>query len=453
MKITRKLLSYAGPIGLITLSQVVYAQTAPKAPAPAAPATAPAPAPEPATATAPATAAPAPVVLDANAPLPPPAPVAIPPAPAPIVEPAPVAAPPVAPAPKDEVLPKKLGIGNSGWLQVGGLLQGWMLVQDSTREVTSKDPTFGFRLRRAQLKFSGDIVKDRFGYFVLFDAAKAMSFSQIPASGSPTGYNPSDDRTGLLDFMVTVKSSVVDVSIGQWKSPISYEGTTSSAELLLPERAYTTRYFGDNYDSGLRADKKFDYVKYSLQMLQGAPGPNQVDKNRQKELALRLEFTPFKDKTLMVGGAALTSVGQRSTASAAAATRDIIEVDVAADVADFIARGELLWGWAGRTGDGAPDRVKSRGMAASFAYTIAKTIQPVARISYLDVDATTDGTPGARPLVAKFGVRTDEIRSYEFGVNYLIDGKFAKIQAAYGYFDMDNIDYMHQFILSGQASF
>jgi len=377
-----------------------------------------------------------------------------------MVEPAPVASPPVVPeAPNDEVLPKKIGVGNSGYLQVGGLLQGWMSIADSTRDVTFKDPTWQFRIRRAQVKLSGDIVKDTVSYFVILDGAKTLKFGK----DSNGGLTAPDDTSPLLDMYVTFKTPVADVAIGQWKSPISYEATTSSAELLLPERAYTTRYFGDNYDSGLRAEKKFDYVKYSLQLLQGAP-TNTLDANRQKELALRLEFSPFNDKTLMVGGAVLTSVGQRTSVPAAtstpvsqaAKTRDIIELDVAADVADFIARGELLWGWAGRTGDGAPDRVKSRGMAASFAYTIAKKVQPVARISYLNVDQTTDGTAAGQPLYAKFGLGSDEVRGYEFGVNYLIDGKFAKIQAAYGYFDLDktlNAPYMHQFILSGQASF
>ncbi|HEY5959229.1 MAG TPA: porin [Polyangiaceae bacterium] len=490
MKLTRKFLTVTGPIWVaaISLSQHASAQTAPAAaPAPKAaqvnapaakPVAPPTKAPTAAATTAPA--APAPVAApvdpapaarmeatgtiqpattmdaDANVNLAPSVtPVAVPPPATTLIEPAPAPAP-LALEPPAEVLPTKLKVGNSGFLQINGLLQGWFAVEDNTRE--RHNESVYFRVRRAQLKFSGDIVKDAFSYLVLIDGAKTLRFNAITASGTTTGYTPPADTSLLLDLMVTGKTSFADVSIGQWKSPISYEGTTSSAELLLPERAFTTRYYGDNYDMGVRADKKFEYVKYSLQLLQGG-NANQPDQNRQKELALRLEFTPIKG--IMVGGAGLTSVGQRtwqrhySAAQHATqgATRDIVEADVAIDMSDFIARGELLWGWAGQKGDGAPQRVKSRGMMAVLGYTIAKKVQPVVRLSYLDVDQPTDGTAAGQPLNGKFGIPSDEIRGYEFGVNYLIDGKFAKIQAAYGYYDLDNAPYRHQFILSGQASF
>lgn len=331
-------------------------------------------------------------------------------------------------------------------------MQGWFVMEDGTNIAKnpaggSFDTTAYFRLRRAQVKLSGDIVKDKVGFFMLFDMAKTLKFKEISANGTTTGYSPPSDTSALLDFLVTYKTSIADVSIGQWKGPISYDSTTSSAELLLPERSFPTRYFGESYDAGIRAEKKFEYVKYSLQLLQGMPAPNQLDNNRQKEVALRLEFTPFKG--FMVGGAGLTSVGQRESQ---ASTRDVVEADVVVNMDDFVARGELLWGWAGVTADGA-ERVKSRGMSATVGYTIASKIQPVARVSYLDIDATTDGTPAGQPLTSKFGYNTDEIRAYELGVNYLIDGKFAKIQAAYGYLDMDNIPYRQQFILSGQVTF
>jgi hypothetical protein len=371
--------------------------------------------------------------------------VALPPPPLPVVEPAP-APPPAAPVEEKSaaVFPTKLAVGNTGWLQIGMLAQGWFVIDDNTR---ASDTGIYFRVRRAQLKFSGDIVKDTFSYLVLLDGAKTLRFgtannvlTSAPADTSP-----------LLDFMVTAKSAIADVSIGQWKSPISYEGVSSSAELLMPERAYTSRYFGDNYDLGIRADKKFEYVKYSLQLIQGG-NANQQDQNRQKELALRLEFTPTKG--VMVGGAGLLSVGQRANQTdGSIKTRDIVEADVAIDMDGLLARGELLWGWQGATSDNAPKRIKSRGMMASLGYTIANKVQPVVRLSYLDVDQPTNGTGAGQPLMGKFGIPSDEIRGYEFGVNYLIDGKFAKIQAAYGYFDLDNAPYRHQFILSGQAAF
>lgn len=386
-------------------------------------------------------ASPAPEAVNANAQ----APVAT--ANGPVATPAPAS--PDAPPPS---LPTKFAIANTGYLQIGALMQGWLALEDGT--AIADDPAGGkydttayFRIRRAQIKVFGDVVKDAVSYFVLFDLAKTLSFSQIGSGSAITGYKPPGDTSPLLDYYITLKSKWADVTTGQWKSPISYEGYSSSAELLLPERAYTTRYFGDNYDLGIKAEKKFDYVKYSLQVLQGMPTANQRDNNRQKEVALRLEFTPMKG--LMVGGAGLTSVGDRERQTT---TRDIVEADVAYDDYDFIARGELLWGWYGATREGL-QRTKARGMTASFGYTIAKKIQPVARLSYLDIDVTTDGKPTGQPLYSKFQFPTDEVRGYEIGVNYFLDGKYAKLQAAYGYFDMDNAPYRQQFILSGQVAF
>lgn len=471
MKTTRKLSTYVSPLWLILVSHTALAQTAPNAPsAPAAPGnatTAPAVSPganpqpnapvsaqSPATSTvAPEAATTAPAALDTNA-AQTPAPVALPPASVPPIEPAPVAAPPAAGAePAPEVMSKKIAIANSGWLRIGGLAQGWFVVEDGTRIAAnpaggSFDTTAYFRVRRAYFTMAGEVVKDRVGFKLELDAAKTFKYSAISANGTTTGYAPPSDTGILLDGFVTVKSDYADVSIGQWKVPISYEAISSSAEQLLPERAHTSRYFGDNFDAGLRVDKKFELFKYSLQLLQGAPGGNQIDRNRQKELALRLEFTPIKG--VMVGGAGLTSVGQRTTQDT---TRDLVEADVALEHSDFIARGELLWQWRGITKEGA-ERVKSRGMAATLGYTIAKKIQPVARLSYLDVDQKlTSGAAADQPLYAKFGLGTDEIRAYEFGINYFIDGKYAKIQASYSYFDMDNIPYRQQFILAGQAAF
>lgn len=384
--------------------------------------------------------------------MPAPAPVAIPPAPAPLIEPAPVPPTTASTELESEVLPKKIAIGNSGWLKLSSLAQAWFVMEDGTNIATDAanrkvDTTMYFRLRRAYFTMTGEVVKDRVGFNLVLDGAKAMKFTSVNTGGTVTGYSPPSDTSILLDAMLTFKTCITDVSVGQWKSPISYEAGTSSAELLLPERAFTTRYFGDNYDAGIRLDKKFEFVKYSLQLLQGAPGGNQIDNNRQKELALRLEFTPMKG--IMVGGAGLVSIGQRDSQES---TREVAEADVAFEHEGFIARGELLWQWKGINKDGV-ERTKARGMAATIAHTFFKTIQPVVRLSYLDVDKTTDGSPAGQPLFTKFGLATDEIRAYEFGINYFIDGKFAKLMANYSYFDMDNTPFRQQFILAAQVAF
>jgi hypothetical protein len=216
--------------------------------------------------------------------------------------------------------------------------------------------------------------------------------------------------------------------------------------LILPERSYAARYFGDNYDMGLKVEKKFEYVKYSAQVLQGGTA-NVRDNNKQKELALRLEFYPIKG--VFVGGAGLASVGQRDSQKS---TREVIEVDAGYDADGLLVRGEALWGSKGATDTKyAAERTDARGMSLSVAYTIAKTLQPALRIGYLDVDETID--PTKMPLLSKFDLKTDEVRSYEFGLNYLIEGKNAKVMAAYGYYDFGYIEPRHQVIVAAQVAY
>jgi hypothetical protein len=48
---------------------------------------------------------------------------------------------------------------------------------------------------------------------------------------------------------------------------------------------------------------------------------------------------------------------------------------------------------------------------------------------------------------------TDEVRSYEIGLNYFVQGNNLKLQAAYGYYDFDNIPALQRFTFCGQAAF
>ncbi|MGC4064359.1 MAG: hypothetical protein QM784_06885 [Polyangiaceae bacterium] len=120
MKISRNLLSYAGVLGLVSLSQSAMAQTAapttpaPEAttPSPSAPAAADTAAPSGETAAATATVAP-----DTSA--------ATAPAPVPLVE----AAPAAPPEEKAESFPKKIAIAKKGYLQIGALAQAWYVYE------------------------------------------------------------------------------------------------------------------------------------------------------------------------------------------------------------------------------------------------------------------------------------------------------------------------------------
>jgi hypothetical protein len=197
---------------------------------------------------------------------------------------------------------------------------------------------------------------------------------------------------------------------------------------------------------GVRLEKKFDFIKYQVFLLNGS-GQNQIDTNLQKDLSIRLEVTPIDGVT--VGMSGLTSLAQRTTQPT---TRDIIEGFGRFNKYNVLVQGEMIWGEVGSTRSGG-ERTKAAGRYALLGYTIAKKLQPVFRLGYLNTDKTvTAGTASSYALNAPFGVATDEVRSYEFGLNYYLKGNNLKLQAAYGYFDFDNVPTLQEFTVSAQAS-
>ena len=470
MKNSRKLISIAGTLVSLASPAVAFAQTsaAPAAPpnAQSAPEAPNKPAEKPPTAgsteaavgaTAPGSAAAIPAAPVAAQP-PPPAPLPLLPAVAPgtvAPEVSNLTAPPT-PAP---ALPSKLAIGKEGWLQVGALLQGWSDLQWNSGG-GPRNAKFTFRMRRAEIKLSGDIIKDTASFLVAFDPAIALKFTKSDTTvrnSADTGtttvssYAPPGNTGILKNFWVSLKSAYLEASIGQFKHPISYEGQQSSAELLFAERAYSSRYFGDTYDMGVRLEKKFDAFRYQVFLLNGS-GQNQLDTNRQKDLAVRLEATPVKG--LMFGAAGLTSIGQRSSRTDALnTTKDRVEVVGKLDMAGVLLQGELLWGKTGATASGN-ERTKAAGRYVTAGYTIAGKVQPVIRYGYLNTDKTTKpGDATSYALYSPFGVATDEVRSYEAGINYLIQGNDLKLNLSYGYFDFDNIQALQELTFMAQAAF
>jgi phosphate-selective porin len=261
-----------------------------------------------------------------------------------------------------------------------------------------------------------------------------------------TTSTPPGNTAALKLFWVSLNSRYVDAAIGQFKYPMSYEGQSSSAELLFPERAYSSRYFGDTYDMGFRLEKKLDWFKYQVFLLNGS-GQNQVDTNIQKDLSVRVELTPIPGMTL--GAAGLTSLSRRTEQ---ATTKDTGEFFGRLNTAGFLVQGELIWGKVGSTASGV-ERTKAAGRYATVGYTIAGKLQPVIRYGYLNTDKTvTLGNASTYALYAPFGVATDEVRSYEVGLNYYLQSNSLKLQAAYGYFDFDNVPALQEFTLSAQVA-
>jgi hypothetical protein len=261
---------------------------------------------------------------------------------------------------------------------------------------------------------------------------------------------PPGNTAALKVFWVSLKSKYLDAAIGQFKIPMSYEGQGPSTELTFPERAYSSLYFGDKYDLGIRLEKKIDWFKYQVFLLNGA-GQNQLDKDKlQKDLAVRLEFTPMEGIT--VGAAGMASIAERATQKD---TKDAVEFFGRVAKEGLLVQGELLWGENGKT---SAERTKAAGRYAVVGYTIADKLQPVIRYGYLNTDRTV--TLGDRTTVAlysPFNIMSDEVRSYEVGLNYIVQGNNFKLQAMYGYYDFDKKPFgqtaLQRFTFCGQAAF
>ena len=364
-------------------------------------------------------------------------------------------------------LPNKIAIGKDGWLQVGLLLQGWYdLTWRAGRG--EQQTTSTFLIRRSYMYLQGHIVPGVASFFAAFDPAATLKFNSssytmangtvtsasanTSASQTITTYTPPSNTGILQDLSVTLKSPFIEASVGQFKVPISYEGQAPSNELIFPERAYSSRYFGDSYDIGVKMEKDLDFLKYQAFILNGQ-GQNQIDTNKQKDLAVRLEVTPVKG--LMFGVAGLTSVGQRAQVTT---TQDRIEFDARYKMNGLLIQGELIWGINGQTGTDATgkerERTKAAGRYIIVGYTIGGKVQPVIRYGYLNTDKTIMlGQSSSYALFAPFGLATDEVRSYEVGVNYLLRGNELKLQAMYGYFDFDNIQAIEEMTMAAQVSF
>jgi|GEM_PF-471342 len=460
-------------VGIGSISAVVVAQPVPAEPEPAAPATSAVP-PQAASAQTAPLAAPStdlptagstsPSPAPAGVPvLPPAAPVAAAPLP-PRTDVAPVESAPATDAKQEEsLLPTRLAIGKIGWLQVGALLQGWydMRWNSGIPEGTPRGTQATFRMRRAEIKVSGELFHGAAAFLFALDPAATYRYetsrytvsdgrvtpadADTPSGQTITTYAPPGNTAALKLFWVTLKSPYVEASIGQFKYPISYEGQGSSSELLFPERGISTRYFGDTYDMGLRLEKKFSWLRYQVFMLNGS-GQNQTDRNLQKDLAARVELMPFDG--IVVGASGVTSLGERATQPT---TKDTVEAFGRLNKAGFLLQGELLWGRFGSTASNN-ERTRAAGRYAILGYTIADRLQPVVRFGYLDTDRTTTSSRNSFALYGPFGVASDEVRSYEAGLNYYLQGNALKLQAAYGYFDFDQVPALQQFTFAAQAA-
>lgn len=379
---------------------------------------------------------------------PPPAdqPPAGPAVPAKLDEPKPEPKPePAKDAKKDEPGPAKVAVGKAGqgFFQPGILMQGWFLF-----ERTGSAELSTFRLRRAELIAKGEILPKRVAYSVMIDPAKVREFNTVTVAGPPdamgapttiTVRQPVTAVSVLQDFYITFLSPYIDVSLGQFKIPVSWEGYNSSGKLIMPERAFVSTQFGDKRDLGVRLAKTFPKWGYSAGVFNGA-GLNNLDNNNQKDVALRLEVYPIKG--MVIGGVTYDSIGYRRRGG----TKDRWEADFRYEAGPYLVQAEYI-----RARDVTKDLAEptdAQGFYVAAGYTIKKAplplagdLQPIVRFGYLDQDASLN--------VPATG--NDELFHYDVGLNYYLKSHEMKLQASYQRQQFDDKPANNQVIVAAQV--
>ena len=180
----------------------------------------------------------------------------------------------------------------------------------------SGDPTIkdGFRLRKTDLKFSGEL-SPKLKWRVSFDAAKVLAVTKTTSSVDDSAVVTDvaiDQRTRILqDAALTYTvDKALSLDMGQQIIPLSLEGTISTSNvetiertLFIVERSRAVG-LGDIRDVGVSANGVvLNSVEYHLGVF-NATGEDAgtIDTNDQKAVMGRVAFRPSFVHGLSVGG-------------------------------------------------------------------------------------------------------------------------------------------------------
>jgi hypothetical protein len=290
-------------------------------------------------------------------------------------------------------------------------IHGFIQVYYRSGDPLTKD---GYRLRKADLKFSGD-VSPNIRWRVGFDAAKVLQLTKTSA--------PINDTLALLDVSLDQRTRIlqdaaltwipnryVALDIGQQIVPLSLEGTISTSKvetiertMFIVERSRATG-LGDVRDIGVSANGTIPQgVEYHVGMFnETGESAGTIDANDQKAFIGRLVYHPLFFPHLSVGG----SGGFEGGARLSRRERGGTEVEFRNPLVTL--RTETM---AARDGD-----LRRFGWYSLGAIRPTDALQLVARYDSWDKDRTHETS-----LVDAYE------RQVSIGASYLIDGTSAKI--------------------------
>ncbi|MGC4122629.1 MAG: porin [Myxococcales bacterium] len=366
--------------------------------------------------------------------------------------------------------PKEMSVGISGYFKPFVLAHTWFTWDKFAPNTTNKTAPVSFnyatlaacstpvcstfRFRRVELGFSGAVFEGKLQYKVALEPVRALEFvnSKLTVTGSTTGETvtvkqPPAATSILNDATFTYTFEYADITAGQFRIPVSWEGYNGSGKMLFPERALASRTYGDRRDIGLKVTKNFKYFGYGVFLLNGQ-GQNFLDTNNQKEMALRLEAYPLEG--LLLGVVVDTTVGAANQVG----RRFRAEIDLRFERGPFVIQGELIRGQDHLTPTkgvtGADGIVNSYAYYVGAGFTIKDLVQPVIRFGHYDpnmghtFNPATDA-PGTSPkAVATVASNWGGADVYEIGLNWFIYKNEAKISASYSMFDWTDVRAEHQ---------
>lgn len=271
----------------------------------------------------------------------------------------PAAAP--SPEPKDAA-PKDIPLtAASTPVTFAGLFQGWFTADDGAASNT-------FRIRRAELRFTGNVVRG-VGWTVMIDPAKSLS--------QTSGAVNQASRVFQDGYLTLPLRGGVTLTAGQYKIPLTMEGPAPSNTIETVDRALfasdRTRggNFGDVRDIGIMAkgtlQSRYDY---QLGVFNGlGDTQNDVDRNDRKAVIGRFVAR-------LGGGLQVGASGGRE------GERDRIGAEALFVRGPLKLKSELI--------KGREDAFHRRGGYVLAAYQLTRRLEAVGRFDTWDPDTSRD---------------------------------------------------------------
>lgn len=299
-------------------------------------------------------------------------------------------------------------------VQFHGLLQAWYSGGNLTNDT--------FRIRRAELKFTGAILP-KFTWTVMIDPARALAVNRTFTSvdGTPVLVDTGISQPSRIlqdAYFAVDRFQNVRFKVGQFKLPLSYEGQYANSDLptvekalFMSDRSQRGGDLADVRDIGVMAWGPLgSALDYQIGVFNGAGDfQNQADTSDRKEVAGRLVVHIPKMKWLQFGSSAAWNPASAGLLSDPRRNRLGGELLLRASKLTFIS--EVMRGTDGTT--------RRLGGYAHLALRV-RALEPIVRFDYFDPDTSTENSS-----------TTVTERDYIAGLNYYLGENRAKLQFNY----------------------